>query len=179
MERNGRKGSLLLEPSERWSTQDARELYDVASWGKGYFSVDDQGHVLVHPEKDAARSIDLKKLVDTLILRGISLPILIRFAEILKHRLGEIHSAFDTAMNEHKYQGSYCCVYPIKVNQQRQVVEEMLEFGRPFHFGLEAGSKPELLAVMALADDDTPIICNGFKDDEFIEMAIMAQKIGQ
>ncbi len=179
MERNGRKGSLVLEPTERWSTQDAAELYDVASWGKGYFSVDEQGHILVHPEKEPGRSIDLKKLVDTLILRGISLPILIRFAEILKHRLGELHSAFQTAMQEHKYQGSYCCVYPIKVNQQRQVVEEVLEFGKPFRFGLEAGSKPELLAVMALADNDTPIVCNGFKDDEYIEMAMLAQKMGR
>src|ERR1039457_6778230 len=107
------------------------------------------------------------------------LPILIRFADILKHRLGEIHSAFQTAINEHKYQGGYCCVYPIKVNQQRQVVEEVLEFGKPFRFGLEAGSKPELMAVMALADNDTPIICNGFKDDEYIEMAMLAQKVGR
>ena len=125
------------------------------------------------------RSIDLKQLVDTLVLRGIDLPILIRFADILKHRLGEIHSAFQTAIAEHKYQGGYCCVYPIKVNQQRQVVEEVLEFGKPFRFGLEAGSKPELMAVMALADNDTPIICNGFKDDEYIEMAMLAQKMGR
>ena len=113
------------------------------------------------------------------MLRGICLPILIRFAEILKHRLGEIHGAFQTAIREHQYQGDYCCVYPIKVNQQRQVVEEVLEFGKPFKFGLEAGSKPELLAVMAMADNDTPIICNGFKDDEYIEMAMLAQKIGR
>ncbi|HYA18201.1 MAG TPA: biosynthetic arginine decarboxylase, partial [Bryobacteraceae bacterium] len=179
MEKNGRKGSLVLEPTDRWSVQDAAELFDVASWGKGYFSVSDEGHVLVHPEKDPARSIDLKKLIDTLVLRGISLPILIRFAEILKHRLGELHDAFDVAIREHKYGGSYCCVYPIKVNQQRQVVEEVLEFGKPFKFGMEAGSKPELLAVMALADNETPIICNGFKDDEYIEMAMLAQKIGR
>src|SRR5256714_6049593 len=170
---------MLLEPTERWSCQAASDLYDVASWGKGYFSVDDAGHVRVHPEKDAARSIDLKQLVDTLVLRGISLPILIRFAEILKHRLGELHGAFQTAITDHKYQGSYCCVYPIKVNQQRQVIEEVLEFGKPYKFGLEAGSKPELLAVMALADNDTPIICNGFKDDEYIEMVMLAQKIGR
>ena len=174
-----RKVSVLTEPSERWSTQDASELYDVASWGKGYFSVDEVGHVRVHPEKDPLRSIDLKQLVDTLVLRGISLPILIRFAEILKHRLGEIHGAFATAITEHKYQGDYFCVYPIKVNQQRQVIEEILEFGRPYRFGLEAGSKPELLAVMALADNETPIICNGFKDDEYIEMAMLAQKMGR
>jgi arginine decarboxylase len=179
LDRNGRKGSLVLEPVDRWSAQDASELFDVASWGKGYFSVSEQGHVLVHPEKDPARVIDLKQLVDTLVLRGISLPILIRFAGILKHRLGELHDAFDTAIREHKYNGRYCCVYPIKVNQQRQVVEEVLEFGRPYNFGLEAGSKPELLAVMALADNETPIVCNGFKDDEYIEMAMMAQKVGR
>ena len=179
MERNGRKGSALLEPTERWSPQDASELFDIAGWGKGYFSVNEQGHVVVHPDKEVARSLDLKKLVDTLVLRGIALPILIRFPEILKHRLGEIHGAFQTAITEHKYQGGYCCVYPIKVNQQRQVVEEVLEFGRAFRFGLEAGSKPELLAVMAVAGNETPIICNGFKDDEYIEMAMLAQKIGR
>jgi arginine decarboxylase len=179
LEKNGRKGSLVLEPTERWSAQDARELFDVASWSKGYFSINDEGHVLCHPEKDAPRAIDLKELIDTLVLRGIQLPILIRFAGILKHRLGELHDAFDTAMKEHKYNGKYCCVYPIKVNQQRQVVEEVLEFGKPYKFGLEAGSKPELLAVMALADNDTPIICNGFKDDEYIEMAMLAHKIGR
>ncbi|MEO8372602.1 MAG: biosynthetic arginine decarboxylase [Candidatus Solibacter sp.] len=168
-----------MEPTERWTAQSASDLYDVASWGKGYFAVGENGHVLVHPEKDMARSIDLKQLVDTLVLRGINLPLLIRFADILKHRLGEIHSAFETAINEHKYQGGYCCVYPIKVNQQRQVVEEVLEFGKPFKFGLEAGSKPELMAVMALADNETPIICNGFKDDEYIEMAMLAQKMGR
>jgi arginine decarboxylase len=176
---NGRKASLVIEPTERWTPQIASEFYDVPSWGKGYFSVGDNGHVRVHPEKDPARFIDLKELIDTLVLRGIGLPILIRFADILKHRLSEIHSAFETAIAEHKYQGAYCCVYPIKVNQQRQVVEEVLEFGRPFRFGLEAGSKPELMAVMALADNDTPIICNGFKDDEYIEMAMLAQKMGR
>ncbi len=178
MEKNGRKGSVL-EPTDRWTAQDARELYDVASWGKGYFSVSDAGHVRVHPEKDPNNSIDLKELVDTLVLRGISLPILVRFAGIMKHRLGELHDAFDIAIREHKYNGGYCCVYPIKVNQQRQVVEEVLEYGKPFKFGMEAGSKPELLAVMALVDNDTPIICNGFKDDEYIEMAMLAQKIGR
>ncbi len=179
MERNGRKGSVVVEPTERWTPQVASDFYDVASWGKGYFSVGDNGHVLVHPEKDPARSIDLKELVDTLVLRGIDLPILVRFADILKHRLGELHAAFQTAIAEHHYQGEYCCVYPIKVNQQRQVVEEVIEFGKPFRFGLEAGSKPELIAVMALADNDTPIICNGFKDDEYIELAMLAQKVGR
>ena len=180
LEKNGRKGSLVMEPTERWTPQLASELYDVASWGKGYFSVGDNGHVRVHPEKDPARSIDLKELVDTLVLRGIDLPILIRFAEILKHRLGEIHERLRDRHRRAQISAAATAAFiPIKVNQQRQVVEEVLEFGKPFKFGLEAGSKPELLAVMALADNETPIICNGFKDDEYIEMAMLAQKIGR
>ncbi len=169
----------VWEPTERWTTADAGELYDVAAWGKGYFSIGENGHVRVHPTKESSRSIDLKELVDTLVLRGINLPILIRFAEILKHRLGDVHEAFNSAIAEHGYKGGYSCVYPIKVNQQRQVVEEIFQFGRPYRFGLEAGSKPELLAVMAIADNDTPIICNGFKDDEYIEMTMLAKKIGR
>ena len=162
-----------------WTAGDAAELYDVGRWGAGYFSVGKNGNLLVHPTKDPSRSIDLKQLIDNLQLRGIDLPILLRFGDILKHRLGEIHEAFQRAIREHHFNGSYCCVYPIKVNQQRQVVEEVLEYGRPYRFGLEAGSKPELLAVIAMAGNDTPIICNGFKDSEFIEMAMLAQKIGR
>src|SRR5258708_38318079 len=169
----------VREPADRWSTAEAGELYDVASWSKGYFSVGKNGHLWVHPEKDAARGLDLKELVDNLELRGISLPILIRFGEILKHRLGEMHQAFQNAIAEHGYKNGYCCVYPIKVNQQRQVVEEEFEYGRPYQFGWEAGAKPELLAVLAIADNQTPIICNGFKDDEDIEMGLLAKKIGR
>ncbi|HWB08535.1 MAG TPA: biosynthetic arginine decarboxylase [Pirellulales bacterium] len=170
---------MIDQQVKPWSVNDAADLYDIGRWGAGYFSVNQTGHLCVHPTKDPARSIDLKQLVEDLQLRGIDLPILIRFAEILQHRLGEIHEAFQQAMREHHFKGNYCCVYPIKVNQQRQVVEEVLQFGRPFRFGLEAGSKPELLAVVALASNDTPIICNGFKDPEFIEMAMMAHKIGR
>ena len=169
----------VREPADRWTTTDAAELYDVAAWGKGYFSVGENGSLFVHPTKEPNRSIDLKQLVDTLQWRGISLPILIRFADIIRHRLEEMHQAFETSMREHGYQGGYCCVYPIKVNQQRQVVEEVFHFGRAYRFGLEAGSKPELLAVLAIADNLTPIICNGFKDDEYIEMVMLAQKIGR
>ncbi|MGE0446805.1 MAG: biosynthetic arginine decarboxylase, partial [Vicinamibacterales bacterium] len=131
------------------------------------------------PTKDPGRAIDLKELIDRLELRGISLPVLVRFTDILKHRLGDIYAAFQAAINQHQYQGGYSCVYPIKVNQQRHVVEEVLNFGRPYKFGLEAGSKPELLAVVAIADNETPIICNGFKDAEFIETAMLALKIGR
>jgi arginine decarboxylase len=170
---------MLDQEVRRWTASDAAELYDIARWGKGYFSVDENGHVRVHPTKEPERGLDLKQLVDRLQLRGIDLPILIRFAGILKHRLGEIHGAFSGAIAEHRYTGNYCCVYPIKVNQQRQVVEEVLRYGKPYNFGLEAGSKPELMAVVAMAANDTPIICNGFKDAEFIEMAMMALKMGR
>ncbi|MEX0677806.1 MAG: biosynthetic arginine decarboxylase [Pirellulales bacterium] len=171
--------TMLDQEVRRWTVADAAELYDIARWGKGYFSVGEEGNVRVHPEKDPDRWLDLKQLVDRLQLRGIDLPILIRFAEILKHRLSDIQKAFAAAIAENKYTGSYCCVYPIKVNQQRQVVEEVVRFGQPYCFGLEAGSKPELLAVVAMADDNTPIICNGFKDAEFIEIAMIARKIGR
>ena len=162
-----------------WTVTDASELYEIDRWGKSYFSIGPNGHVRVHATKDPERSIDLKQLVDHLQLRGIGLPILIRFRDILRQRLADIHSAFSTAIAQHQYDGKYFCVYPIKVNQQRQVVEEVLEFGLPYDFGLEAGSKPELMAVVAMATGDTPIICNGFKDAEYIELAMHAHKMGR
>ena len=164
---------------ENWSVADSTDLYEVTRCGNGYFSIADNGNLLVHPDRNSQRHVDLKKLIDRLQVRGIDLPILLRFGEILQHRLQEIHQAFSSSMKESSYRGDYCCIYPIKVNQQRQVVEEVLRFGRPYQFGLEAGSKPELLAVIALADNETPIICNGFKDAEFIEMVMLAQKIGR
>ncbi len=123
--------------------------------------------------------MDLKQLVDTLVLRGIDPPILLRFPEMLGNQLAELKQVFESAISEHNYQGKYVCVYPIKVNQQRHVVEEINRYGRTHGFGLEAGSKPELLVVSALADNSTPIICNGFKDDEYIEMVMLARKIGR
>jgi arginine decarboxylase len=165
---------------EKWKIQDAVETYGVRHWGKGYFGVNAAGHVTVHPTKREDQSIDLKELIDQLQARGIQVPILLRFTDILRHRVGEINEAFRSAIKEYEYKGDYCCVYPIKVNQQRHVVEEILDFGKPFRFGLEAGSKPELLAVLAVANgSETPIICNGFKDDEFIQMAMLARKIGK
>src|SRR3954466_13095591 len=175
---NGR--AVDASTTTSWSVHDASELYEVGRWGNGYFSINPAGHVQVHPTKDVSKAIDLKELIDRLQLRGISLPVLVRFTDIVKQRLADIHAAFSGAISQYQYQGGYCCVYPIKVNQQRQVVEEVLNFGRPYHFGLEAGSKPELLAVLALTNgQDTPIICNGFKDDEFIKMTVLARKIGK
>src|SRR5438067_9394373 len=169
-----------MEIIEKWKVQDSVENYGVPSWGKGYFGINAAGHVTVHPTKDPNKAIDLKDLIDQLQTRGIQLPILLRFTDILRHRVGEIAEAFRSAMTEFGYAGNYCCVYPIKVNQQRHVVEEILDFGKPFKFGLEAGSKPELLAVLAVTNgSDTPIICNGFKDDEFIRMTVLARKLGK
>ena len=173
------KNSVIGQVADLWSVHDANELYDVENWGKGYVSINDAGDLCVHPTKEPSRSINVKTLIDNLQLRGIALPVLIRFNDILRHRLEEIHTAFQSAITEHQYHGGYCCVFPIKVNQQRHVVEKIFEFGRPFGFGLEAGSKPELLVVMAMADNDTPIVCNGFKDDEFIELAMSAHKLGR
>ena len=171
---------MARDPFHNWSLQDSAELYNIPNWGKGYFGINEAGHLTVHPYKDPRQSLDLKDLVDQLRRRGIELPILLRFTDILRHRVQDIHEAFGRAIEEYEYQGSYCGVYPIKVNQQRQVVEELLDCGKPFHFGLECGSKPELLAVLALTHrSDIPVICNGFKDEDYIEMVAFAQKIGK
>ena len=171
---------IQTEIPKRWTIRDTEALYRVREWGQKYFSINNEGHVAVHPTQDPAVQIDLKKLVDELRERDIQPPLLVRFTDILKHRVARMHAVFERAIRENDYKGAYRCVYPIKVNQQRHVVEEILGFGKEFGFGLEAGSKPELLAVMALVDDDqTPIICNGFKDDEFIEAVILATKIGK
>lgn len=171
----------MIERDEvtRWSVSDANELYEVHRWGKGYFSINSSGHLQVHPDRNPDSSIDLKQLIDRLQQRGVDLPVLVRFNGILKDRLRSIYNAFSEAIADNSFKGKYHCVYPIKVNQQREVVEKIIEYGREYGFGLEAGSKPELLAVIAMTEADTMIVCNGFKDDEFIEMAMMAQKIGR
>ncbi len=150
-------------------------------WGNGYFEVDDKtGHVMARPHRDPKRRIDLYQLIADLRQRDISTPILLRFPGILEDRLKQIADAFNHAIAEFKYGGAYRGVYPIKVNQQRHIVEELLTYGTGLGFGLEAGSKPELLAVMALADDpETLVICNGFKDKQFIEAVILSRKIGK
>ncbi len=163
-----------------WSVDDSAELYGVRAWGKGYFSVNEKGHLCVHPRQQQDQRIDLHDLVGELDVRGIGAPVLLRFPDILEHRVDHIARVFDKAIKDMEYRGDYRCVYPIKVNQSRQVVEELHRFGKRHGFGLEAGSKPELLAVLALVqDNDTPIICNGFKDEEFIEAVVLARKIGR
>ncbi|MEM8873062.1 MAG: biosynthetic arginine decarboxylase [Planctomycetota bacterium] len=163
-----------------WTAEQSSALYGVNQWGKGYFSVSDDGHLCAHPTQQPSASIDMRALVDELTQRGIATPVLVRFPDLLEHRIGHLTDVFAKARADFNYQGEYRCVFPIKVNQSRQIVEEVYAFGKPHGFGLEAGSKPELLAVLSLVEDnDTPIICNGFKDDEFIEAVVLARKIGR
>ena len=166
---------------QRWTVADSLELYNVRSWGNAYFSINEKGNVAVQrPGADEATAIDMKDLVDEVRQRGIGLPLLIRFPHILNARVVELNEAFQRAINEYGYTGLYRGVYPIKVNQDRYIVEKLVESGRPYHYGLEAGSKPELLAVMAmLEDEDALIICNGYKDEEYIETALMASTLGR
>ena len=163
-----------------WSVADALENYGVPNWSAGYFGINDKGHVIVHPQGPEGPSADLKELVDEVRQRGIDLPLLVRFTGILKERIKSLHEAFYRAIQECGYRGDYRGVFPIKVNQQRWVIEEIVNTGRQYHYGLEAGSKPELLAVMAMLDDDAAlIVCNGYKDEEFIETALFANKLGR
>ncbi|HYG62374.1 MAG TPA: biosynthetic arginine decarboxylase, partial [Thermoanaerobaculia bacterium] len=166
--------------SNRWTPADSVDLYNVRGWGNTYFGVNNLGNVVVHPGGPGTPAIDLKELVDEVRERGIGLPLLIRFSEIIKARVVELNEAFNRAMAEYGYRSTYRGVYPIKVNQDRYLVERLVEYGRPYHYGLEAGSKPELLAVMAmLEDDEALIICNGYKDEEYVETALLASKLGR
>lgn len=172
----------------RWSIADSREVYAVRQWGGRYFDIGATGNLVAFPSGNTDLSpslspvpgIDLKELVDEVRKRGIGLPLLIRFPEILKSRIVELNEAFRNAITEYGYKGIYKGVYPIKVNQDRYVVEQIAQYGRPYHYGLEAGSKPELLAVMALLEDEEAlIICNGYKDEEYVESALLASKLGR
>ena len=170
----------------QWTATDSAALYGIADWGKGYVGTNPNGHVTVMPTKDAAKQIDLHEVIEGLRERGIHTPVLLRFNDILDHRLREIRKAFDDAITEQSYGGGYSCIYPIKVNQQRHVCEQIANLAVNLNFGLEAGSKPELLAVLGLSataggpgQNGMPIVCNGFKDDEFIETVILATKLGR
>jgi arginine decarboxylase len=165
--------------TSKWTVQDSADLYNINGWGKGFFRVNERGNVAIHPFRDD-RCLDMLELIDQMKARGYTTPILFRFNDILAQRLRDLHEAFSNAQTESGYTGGYACIYPIKVNQQSHVVDQYLRHGRPFKFGIEAGSKPELLALLALvSDNETPIICNGFKDDEYIETVILARKIGR
>jgi arginine decarboxylase len=165
----------------RWTPADSEELYNVLGWGAGFFRVNAAGNVaMTPPGLPSTRAIDLKILIDDLQRRGIQLPILVRFTDLVRARLETLVTAFGNAIREYEYQGRYRGVYPIKVNQQRHLVEDLVRFSEPHHLGLEAGSKPELMVVLAMLEDpEALIICNGYKDREYIEMALLARKLGR
>jgi arginine decarboxylase len=170
-----------LRGHDAWRIEDSVDTYDIHAWGKGYFTINPAGHVAVRPRGDHAQEIDLFELVQGLKERDLTTPVVVRFSDILADRLQSLHDAFAQAITENHYRNRYVAVYPIKVNQQRLVVEEVFRYGAPFGFGLEAGSKPELLAVLAMSEnaDDRLVICNGFKDDSYIEAVIFATKLGR
>jgi arginine decarboxylase len=166
---------------EVWNPKKSAELYNIDSWGSGYFRINEKGNVEVCPfGKDSPRKVDLRELTEDLTNRGLRAPILIRFPDIVNGQIQKLAGAFQNAFQSYSYKGLYKGVFPIKVNQQRHLVEEMVEFGRATGLGLEAGSKPELLIALALMDNpDAYLICNGFKDSEYIETALLATKLGR
>jgi arginine decarboxylase len=163
-----------------WSIDAARALYNIEGWGAGFFDVNEAGHVVVRPDRDRPdRVLDLFEIARDLEEQGVTLPVLLRFSDILRSRIDQLSRRFQEARQEFGYTGGYTTVYPIKVNQQRHVIEEIVEFGKEFGVGLECGSKPELQAVLGLAEHtDHLIVCNGYKDEEFMRLALMGQKLG-
>ena len=163
----------------KWRIEDSEELYNITGWGTSYFSINDAGHVVVTPRRDGV-TVDLKELVDELQLRDVASPMLLRFPDILDNRIEKMSSCFKQAAEEYGYKAENFIIYPIKVNQMRPVVEEIISHGKKFNLGLEAGSKPELHAVIAVnTDSDSLIVCTGYKDESYIELALLAQKMGK
>ena len=168
------------EAGEPWDVQQARNLYNVHRWGAGYFDVNEAGRVIAKPLKDAGAAVDITDVIEEAKARGLKFPVLIRFQDILRHRVESINLAFRNAISEFNYQGKYRGVFPIKVNQLREVVEEILDAGKPYDFGLEVGSKPELFAGLALQSQlGSLIVCNGYKDAAFVRMALLGTKLGK
>ncbi|MEO1235083.1 MAG: biosynthetic arginine decarboxylase, partial [Myxococcota bacterium] len=163
-----------------WSVKDSEELYGIEGWSNGYFGINAEGNVELTREATGANPVDLKQVVDDLVRRGLPLPLLIRFTDVLRRQVRAIHGAFQRKIEEYNYQGVYRPVMPIKVNQQRHVVEELLDVGAEVGIGLEAGSKPELLVALALMGGrrDGLVVCNGYKDPAYVETALLAQRLG-
>jgi arginine decarboxylase len=163
-----------------WTIRDSLELYNVPAWGRGFFGIDPSGDLLVQPRGDQGPKVDLPRLVEDMRQRGLRTPLLLRFSDVLASRVDRIAEAFQTASTAYEYQGRFRGVYPIKVNQQRHLVEEIVSYGARWGIGLEAGSKPELLIALALLDTkDALIVCNGYKDRAYIETALLAQRLGR
>jgi len=169
-----------VETAPQWSIDSARALYNIEGWGAGFFDVNERGHVIVRPDKERPElMIDLFDVANDLEEQGVALPVLLRFSDILRSRIEALTTRFEQAREEFGYTGGYTTVYPIKVNQQRHVIEEIVEFGKGHGVGLECGSKPELQAILGLGENtDHIIICNGYKDEEFMRLALMGQKLG-
>jgi arginine decarboxylase len=168
------------EPKALWTIEDSEHLYRIQGWGEPYFSIDTAGHVTVAPQGDRGGSLDLYELVTSLQQRNLALPLLIRFSDILEHRIERLNACFAKAIARYNYGGVYKGVFPVKCNQQKHLIEDLVKFGKPYQFGLEAGSKPELTIAIAMLDNPgSLLICNGYKDREYIEMAMLAQKLGQ
>src|ERR1700748_71840 len=169
-----------IDANGQWDIQAARNLYNIQRWGAKYFDINDAGHVVATPLQEAGATVDLSDVIEEAKGRGLKFPLLIRFQDILRHRVEAINKAFQSSIAEFNYQGRYRGVFPIKVNQLREVVEEILDAGKPFDFGLEVGSKPELFAGLALQKSPGDlIICNGYKDTGFIKMALLGIKLGK
>lgn len=164
---------------KKWTIEDSKELYNINGWGTSYFGINDKGDVYVTPCKDNTQ-IDLRDVMDELALRDVTPPVLLRFPDILDNRIEKTASCFQKAAKEYDYKAQNFIIYPIKVNQMQPVVEEIISHGRKFNLGLEAGSKPELHAVIAVqCQSDSLIVCNGYKDQSYIELALLAQKMGK
>jgi len=172
--------SALPSAARAWTVEDAKELYNIEGWGAGFFDINEAGHVVVRPDPSSPeRTLDLFDIAVDLEAQGVPLPVLLRFSDILKKRIETLSESFAAAIREFEYTGGYTTVYPIKVNQQRHVVEEIVEFGRKHGVGLECGSKPEMQAVLGLSESTEHIVvCNGYKDEEFMRLALMGQKLG-
>ena len=171
---------MKVDALTRWTTDDARELYGIRNWGVGYFDISEQGEVIVRPKgKGSEKSVSLMSIVSGLKARGMNMPVLLRFGDILASRVSLLNESFAKAISDAGYKAPYRGVYPIKVNQQQQVVEEVMNCGRNFHHGLEAGSKAELIAALAnMNDSEAFVVCNGYKDEEFVDLALHALKMG-
>jgi arginine decarboxylase len=172
--------SNSIQPNGPWDVQAARNLYNIHRWGAKYFDINDAGHVVARPLQEAGAPVDITDVIEEAKGRGLKFPVLIRFQDILRHRVESINLAFRNSITEYSYQGKYRGVFPIKVNQLREVVEEILDAGKPFDFGLEVGSKPELFAGLALQNQlGSLIICNGYKDFNFIRTALLGTRLGR
>jgi len=163
----------------KWRIEDSSELYSISGWGVNYFHINDKGHVVATPRKDGVE-VDLKEVMDELSLRDVAAPVLVRFPDIIDNRIEKTATCFKNASEEYGYTAETFIIYPIKVNQISPVVEEVISHGKKYNLGLEAGSKPELHAVLAMnMESDSLIICNGYKDQSYIELAMLAQKMGK